>query len=110
MTPYEAELLKQELQDTKGYLVRAREELARANQEIKLLREKIDALARRLFGKKSEQLSPEQLQLLFQEFHAPGPALGKESGPQSSEALSARPAKASRARPRERAPRVPEHL
>ena len=74
------------------------------------MQQKLDALARRLFGKKSEQLSPEQLQLLFQEFHAPGPALGKESGPQSSEGLSARPAKASRARPRERAPRVPEHL
>jgi transposase len=110
MTPREAELLQQELQETKGHLVQAREELARAHQEIKLLREKIDALARRIFGKKSEQLSPEQLQLLFQEFQAPGPALGKEFGPQSSEGLSARPAKASRAKPRERAPRVPAHL
>ena len=84
--------------------------LAQAKVEITLLQQKLDALARRLFGKKSEQLSPEQLQLLFQEFNAPGPALGKESGPQSSEGLSARPAKAARRRSRERAPRVPEHL
>jgi transposase len=85
-------------------------QLAQAKVEIALLRQKLDALARRLFGKKSEQLSPDQLQLLFQEFNAPGPALGKGYGPQSSEALSARPAKASGSRPRERTPRVPEHL
>lgn len=35
--------------------------------EIKLLRAKLDALAQRIFGKKSEQLSEAQLQLLFQE-------------------------------------------
>ena len=46
--------------------------------EIKLLRAKLDALAQRLFGKKSEQLSAAQLQLLFQEEIAPGPAMGAE--------------------------------
>jgi hypothetical protein len=40
-------------------------QLEDARLEIRLLRQKLDALARRLFGKKSEQLSPAQLQLLF---------------------------------------------
>ena len=61
------------------------EKLAAALLENKLLRAKLDALAQRLFGKKSEQLSPAQLLLLFQEEAAPGPAMGKESGPQESE-------------------------
>ena len=74
--------------------------------ENKLLRLKLDALARRLFGKKSEQLSEAQLQLLFQEEMAPGPALGKESGPEETEAQLPRSSKPKR----QRAPRIPEHL
>lgn len=74
--------------------------------ENKLLRLKLDALARRLFGKKSEQLSEAQLQLLFQEEMAPGPALGKESGPEETEAQLPRSSKPKR----QRAPRLPEHL
>ena len=74
MTPHEAELLRQQLQDTNGQLVQTREELARAQQEIKLLREKIDALVRRLFGAKSEKLDPEQLLLLLQGMESPGKA------------------------------------
>jgi len=77
MTPHEAELLRQQLQDTNGQLVQTREELARANQEIKLLREKIDALVRRLFGAKSEKLDPEQLLLLLQGMESPGKARGR---------------------------------
>lgn len=82
------------------------EKLAAALLENKLLRAKLDALAQRLFGKKSEQLSPAQLLLLFQEEAAPGPAMGKESGPQESETQPARSNKTKRPR----APRVPEHL
>jgi transposase len=74
--------------------------------EIKLLRAKLDALAQRLFGKKSEQLSEAQLQLLFQEEIAPGPAQGKESGPEESETQPLRSNKPKR----QRAPRIPEHL
>jgi transposase len=84
-------------------------EMQRLRQENEVLRQKVDALARQLFGKKSEQLDPAQLQLLFQELVAPGPALGKPFGPQSPEAASARPLKAASPR-RERGPRVPEHL
>jgi len=42
-----------------------RARIAVLEKENALLREKIDALARRLFGVKSEQLDPQQLQLLF---------------------------------------------
>ena len=97
----EQELLQQIAQE--------KAEVQRLRQENELLRQKVDALARQLFGKKSEQLDPAQLQLLFQELEAPGPAVGKELGPQSPEADSARPAQAASPR-RERAPRLPEHL
>jgi transposase len=83
-------------------------EVQRLRQENEFLRQKFDALARQIFGKRSEQLDPAQLQLLFQELEAPGPALGNGSGPQVTETEPARPAKASR-RP-ERTPRLPEHL
>ncbi len=85
-----------------------RQDLQRALQENEWLRQKVDALARRIFGKKSEQLDPAQLQLLLQELEAPGPALGNGSGPQSPEAGPARPVKAGP--PREHKARVPAHL
>jgi len=105
----EDELLRQ-LAAEKAQADHLRKQLAQAKAEISLLQQKLDALARRLFGKKSEQLNPQQLQLLFQELHTPGPALGKESGPQSNEALSARPVRTSAKAPRPKTPRVPEHL
>jgi len=43
------------------------------SQEIKLLKEKIDLLIRRLFGSKSEKLDAAQLELLLKE-DAPGKA------------------------------------
>lgn len=43
-----------------------RQSLEQARTEITLLRQKLDALARRFFGKKSEQLDAAQLQLLLQ--------------------------------------------
>ena len=86
-----------------------RKQLLDARLEIRLLRSKLDALARRIFGKKSEQLSDEQMQLLLQEAKTPGPALGKESDPQASETqpLGSETKKRRRA---DRGPRVPEHL
>ena len=110
MTKREIELLQQLLQEKDGQLAlskeqleRTREELARATQEIKLLREKIDALVRRLFGAKSEKLDPEQLLLLLQGMESPG----KAPEPVAAEAprRSTVPSP-----PRERAPRLPEHL
>jgi transposase len=99
--PREQELLKQ--------IAHRDRELCRLRQENELLRQKLDSMARQFFGKKSEELNPAQLQLLFQELLAPGPAEGKESGPQTEKAESARPVKASRAKPC-RTGRLPEHL
>jgi transposase len=56
----------------------------RQAQEIKLLKEKIDLLVRRIFGSKSEKLDPQQLELLLSQT---GINLGKEEA--SAEELSA---------------------
>src|SRR5215216_3833503 len=101
------ELLAQ-LADHKAQLTATQDKLAAAELEIHFLRQKLDALARRLFGKKSEQLDPAQLQLLFQELVAPGPAVGKGLGPSEPEAAPARPKQAQPRR--DRTPRVPAHL
>jgi len=73
-------------------------------QENAFLRQKIDALARRIFGSSSEKVSPAQLELLFQlaketqSVHVPSPA--------SQDKLATE-----KIRPeRKRAPRMPDHL
>jgi transposase len=58
MTEGEAQLAQE--------LVQTRQALADALRENALLRQKIDALVRRVFGSSSEQLDPAQLQLLLQ--------------------------------------------
>ena len=50
--------------DAQNRLLQAENE--RQSQEIKLLKEKIDLLIRRLFGSKSEKLDAAQLELLLQ--------------------------------------------
>jgi transposase len=93
----EAELLK---------LLQAQaEKLRRLEAENALLRQKIDALVRRLFGAKSEKLDPAQLLLLLQGLDEGEPGKAPEpvaaEAPQRSKAPSL---------PRERGPRVPSHL
>jgi hypothetical protein len=69
-----------------------------------LLREKIDALLRRLFGARSEQIDPGQLLLMLQGLEAPPKApepVALEAPRRSTDPSSP---------PRERGPRVPEHL
>jgi transposase len=76
----------------------------RALQEVKLLRQKLDALARRLFGKSSEQLDPGQLLLLLQGF---------DESPKAPEPVVAEvPRRSTDPSPprKERKPRVPAHL
>jgi len=96
MTPRETGLARE--------LQACQQKLAAAEQLIVLLRQKLDALARRLFGKSSEQLDPAQLELLLQ-LAAPTPAATPE--PVIPRPEPVRPNKA--ARPA-RAPRLPEHL
>lgn len=95
MTQREAQL-SQELEQ-------CQEALAAAQREIILLKQKIDLLARRIFGVSSEALSPAQLQLLLglpeltatpAQVSAPVPEL--ESAPKRSK--------------RPRAPRIPDNL
>lgn len=73
--------------------------------EIKLLREKIDALARMLYGPKSEKIDPNQLMLLKEmeskKAEAPAPDVEPEAG-------AAQSPKKPRSKPER--PRLPEHL
>lgn len=86
----------------------------RLNTENKLLREKVDKLVRRIFGKSSEKMDPAQLELLLQ-FPEEDTTLGKSSaspctspGADTWEApLPQHPAPRP---PRQRKPRLPEHL
>jgi hypothetical protein len=92
-------------QDTelRAELRRLSQQLEEALRENALLREKIDALARRLFGVKSEKLDPAQLLLLLQGLDEPGKA------PEPVEAEASRRSKVP-SPPRSRVPRLPEHL
>src|SRR3954465_15151742 len=107
--PREAELLHQ-LRARDAENTRLKEELQRARLEIEDLKQRVDEMARRYFGKSSEQLDPNQLQLLLQELVAPGPALGKELAPEAAEVPAPEPEKTAPPKPRERQPRLPEHL
>ena len=96
ITSREAELARQ-LQERDG-------RLADLEKENALLRQKIDLLVRKLFGAKSEQLDPAQLLLLLQGMDEPP---GKAPEPVGEEVprRSTLPSP-----PRERGPRLPEHL
>jgi len=99
----EAELSRR-LEERDRQVETSNQRLAALEKENALLREKIDALVRRLFGAKSEQLDPAQLLLLLQGMEEPP---GKAPEPAAEEAP--RRAKAP-SPPRERGPRAPEHL
>ena len=88
-TPREAQLL---------------ERIAEQDKEIALLRQKLDLVLRKLFGAKSEKLDPDQLLLLLH---------GEDSVPgKSPEPVAAEEPRRSKdpSSPRERKPRLPEHL
>lgn len=70
--------------------------------ENKLLRQKLDALARRIFGVSSEALDPAQLQLLLQL-----PELSAQPVEPDPGAVEPRPQRSPR---KKRAPRLPDHL
>lgn len=95
MTPREAQL-SEELQQ-------CQEALAAAQRENALLRQKLDALARRFFGVSSEALNPAQLQLLLQL-----PELAVAPAPEAP--LPALVEKRPPVVRKVRAPRLPEHL
>jgi transposase len=86
------------LQETVSTLNATLEETRKENS---LLRQKIDALCRRLFGASSEKVDPAQLELLLQL----ASATGAPAAPASA-LIEKKPAPARK----ERAPRVPENL
>ena len=94
MTPREAQLTEE--------LQHCQEALAAAQRENQLLRQKLDALARRLFGVSSEALNPAQLQMLLQL-----PELAARPVVPPTITAEKRPAPTPR---KPRAPRLPEHL
>ena len=98
----ETELSKQ-LAHATAELGRASGELAELRTVNKLLREKIDALIKRLCGAQSEKIDPGQLLLMLQGLEAPGKA------PEPVEAEVPRRSTVP-SPPRERGPRVPAHL
>ncbi|WP_081888340.1 IS66 family transposase [Verrucomicrobium sp. BvORR034] len=85
-------------------LRRKGEELAAVRLENKLLRLKLDALSRRMFGKSSEKLDAEQMQLLLDGIEEL--TLAEESAQQARPGKEPATAEAAR----ERKPRIPEHL
>jgi transposase len=80
-----------------------REQVASLERENTLLRQKLDALARRLFGKKSEQLDAAQLQLLLQ-------AANGQTAPAPTPVPATVPAAPRRARAHSQRLRTPENL
>ncbi len=96
MTPREAELKQQ--------LEQCQEALAAAQRENVLLRQKLDALARRIFGVSSEVLNPAQLQLLLSLPELSAQPTATPAAPAVVLERAPKPAK------RSRAPRLPEHL
>ena len=86
---------------------RLREQNERLERENALLRQKIDALIRRLFGSQSEQLDPAQLQMLLQGVeNEPTPEPQAPTEP----ALETEPAPPRPPTRHERTARLPEHL
>ncbi|MDB6175031.1 MAG: hypothetical protein JWL59_4342 [Chthoniobacteraceae bacterium] len=82
----EDEVLK-ELQAKENKIVHLSAEMERLVCENTILRQKVDALLRQVFGAKSEQIDKNQLLFLLQSNPEEGPAQGKESGPEASKAL-----------------------
>ena len=66
-------------------LARATAQLGEASPENKLLREKIDALVRRLFGAQGEKLYPAQLLLMLQSLEAEAPRRSTPASPPRSD-------------------------
>jgi transposase len=106
MTPRETELrqdFQAKVEASAAENAHLREALDQAQLENKLLREKIDALLRKLFGARSEKIDPGQLLLMLQGLAGPGKA------PEPVEAEASRRSKVP-SPPRSRGPRIPEHL
>ena len=118
-TPREAELtarlerLEKTVSGVTAQLENALCENERLRTENKLLREKVDKLVRRIFGKSSEKMDPAQLELLLQfpEEDPVGKSLASPCSGPGADTWEASPDPRRQPRPvPERRPRLPEHL
>ena len=86
--------------------MRLEAELKASQLEVRLLREKVDALIRMIYGKKSEKIDPNQLMLLPE-----GLESKKEEAPTSDESTEAGAKPPKRTTPRKpKKPRLPDDL
>jgi len=102
-------MLVEQLRQKDEDLRTAREALHTAQVEIKLLRQKLDALARRMFGRSSEKLDAAQMQLLLEGLEEITDAQATAQLADMA-AAQAQDADVKAAPVRERGPRVPAHL
>src|SRR5512137_2721674 len=95
--------LQTQLRELREQVALLQEALEQSRRENTLLRQKLDALARRFFGKKSEQLNAAQLELLLSGLGEGSVGLPEEKEP---------PARLSPRSPRipTRRIRTPDHL
>jgi hypothetical protein len=95
-----------EIQHLRDQIAQRDEVIARQAAEIVVLKQTIDALCRRIFGKSSEKLDPAQLEFM----------LGGDLAKKAQAAVPADPGPAAKipthkkAAKKTRAPRIPEHL
>ena len=90
-----------ELSELRGLVVTLQAALELSRQENSLLRQKVDALVRRVFGSSSEQVDRKQLELLLQ--------LAASATPAEPVPVAAKQEVKVQSR-KTRAPRLPEHL
>ena len=79
-----------------------RRSVASLTVEVAFLRQKLDALAKRYFGKKTEKLSPDQLQLLLSGL--------EQAQEEAQEEAEEPPAKPSKKRQRKTRMQIPDNL
>ena len=72
-SPRDASLLQSEITTLLETISVLNEEITRLKQDNLVLRLKVDAMARKLFGKSSEKLDPAQLQMVFEALQNEGP-------------------------------------
>lgn len=96
-----------EIQDLLNQIAQRDEVIARQADEITILKQKIDALCRRIFGKSSEKLDPAQLELLLAGGVGEKPPVADAPEAPAPAAVITNHKKPAR---KTRAARIPEHL
>lgn len=89
---------------------KSNKQLEEALLEIKLLREKVDALVRMIYGTKSEKLDPHQLTMLLEGLDSQEGSSAKKPDALTADDVQAAGAPQKKARNKSSAPRLPENL